>query len=253
MFLSFTLGSLYLIFQHRRAILKGIVLPFILYTLLQLVRYGLVYSGYYIDDASLFLHVFYIFADIAIVTIVSLNTMRIVLLNENPTLFKLKPARRDVKFFLYSVGFLALWIVPGLFIGASLPLMMYSAFMGVIPLTFFLIGLFFTLRLSLLFVGVALDRDISMRESFDMTRSSQWSLFFTLALLVTLLFVFHYSVEVLISSTGSDVFGLLSFFLITPLVDMFVYVFTAIVLTILYSNAYQPAVGSQVGHPRDAR
>lgn len=45
MFAKFTLGSLYLMNQYRSAILKGVTLPLILYILLQLARYGSVYTG----------------------------------------------------------------------------------------------------------------------------------------------------------------------------------------------------------------
>lgn len=253
MFAKFTLGSLYLINQYRSAILKGVILPLILYILLQLVRYGSAYTGFSYGSASSLLYILFFVADMAILTIISINTTRTILLNEQPEPFKLKFKKREIKYLLYSIGFLALWIVPSMFIGASLTLIMYNILMGVIPLTFFLVTLFFTLRLSLIFVGVALDRSISLRDSLSMTKNCQWSLFFSLALLIALLFIFEYCIEFFSSLVGGQLFSLISFALITPLVNTFIYVFTAIILTILYSNAYQPTVSPQEELPGDAQ
>ncbi|MBT2786316.1 MULTISPECIES: hypothetical protein [unclassified Halomonas] len=240
MFEKFTLGSLYIMNQYRSAILKGIVFPFILYVLLQLARYESAYTEFTHGSAFSLLHIVLFVIDMAILSIISINTTRIILLNERPEAFKLRFNRRETKYLLYSIGFLALWIVPGMFIGASLTLITYSVFMGLIPLTFFLATLFFTLRLSLVFVGVALDKKISMRESLSMTKRCQWSLFFSLSLLIGLLFMFEYCFELVSSTIGGQTFSLITFILITPLVDTFIYVFSAIILTILYSNAYQP-------------
>ncbi len=54
MFAKFTLGSLYLMIQHRSAILKGVIFPLILYILLQLVRYGSAYTGFSYGSAAHF-------------------------------------------------------------------------------------------------------------------------------------------------------------------------------------------------------
>ena len=253
MFAKFTLGSLYLMNQYRSAILKGVTLPLILYILLQLARYGSVYTGLSYGSTSSLLYILFFVADMAILTIISINTMRIILLDEQPEAFKLKFKKREIKYLLYSIEFLALWIIPSMFIGASSTLIMYNVLMGVIPLTFFLITLFFTLRLSLIFVGVAIDRSISLRESLSMTKNCQWSLFFSLALLIALLFIFEYCIGLFSSLIGGQFFSLISFALITPLVNTFIYIFTAIILTILYSNAYQPTVSPQAESAGDAQ
>ncbi|CAM0557476.1 MULTISPECIES: hypothetical protein [Halomonadaceae] len=253
MFAKFTLGSLYLMSQHRSAISKGVTLPLTLYILLQLARYGSVYTGLSYGSASSLLYILFFVADMAILTIISINTMRIILLDEQPEAFKLKFKKREIKYLLYSIGFLALWIIPSMFIGASLTLIMYNVLMGVIPLTFFLITLFFTLRLSLIFVGVAIDRSISLRESLSMTKNCQWSLFFSLALLIALLFIFEYCIGLFSSLIGGQFFSLISFALITPLVNTFIYIFTAIILTILYSTAYQPNDSPQAESAGDAQ
>lgn len=253
MFAKFTLGSLYLMNQYRSAIFKGITLPLILYILLQLARYGSVYTGLSYGSTSSLLYILFFIADMAILTIISINTMRIILLDEQPSPFKLKFKNREIKYLLYSIGFLALWIIPSMFIGASLTLIMYNVLMGVIPLTFFVVTLFFTLRLSLIFVGVAIDRSISLRESLSMTKNCQWPLFFSLALLIALLFIFEYCIGLFSSLIGGQFFSLISFALITPLVNTFIYVFTAIILTILYSNAYQPTDSPQAESPGDAQ
>lgn len=253
MFEKFTIGSFYLIIQHRRNILKGVILPLILYILLQLARYGSAYTGLSYGGASSLLYILFFVADMAILTIISINTTRTILLDEQPEPFKLKFKKREIKYLLYSIGFLALWIVPSMFIGASLTLIMYNVLMGIIPLTFFLITLFFTLRLSLIFVGVAIDRSISLRESLSMTKNCQWSLFFSLALLIALLFIFEYCIGLFSSLIGGQFFSLISFALITPLVNTFIYIFTAIILTILYSNAYQPNDSPQAESAGDAQ
>ena len=253
MFAKFTLGSLYLMNQYRSARLKGVTLPLILYILLQLARYGSVYTGLSYGSTSSLLYILFFVADMAILTIISINTMRIILLDEQPEAFKLKFKKREIKYLLYSIEFLALWIIPSMFIGASSTLIMYNVLMGVIPLTFFLITLFFTLRLSLIFVGVAIDRSISLRESLSMTKNCQWSLFFSLALLIALLFIFEYCIGLFSSLIGGQFFSLISFALITPLVNTFIYIFTAIILTILYSNAYQPTVSPQAESAGDAQ
>ncbi|TMU18067.1 hypothetical protein E0L35_19015 [Halomonas sp. ATBC28] len=253
MFAKFTLGSLYLMNQYRSAILKGVTLPLILYILLQLARYGSVYTGLSYGSTSSLLYILFFVADMAILTIISINTMRIILLDEQPEAFKLKFKKREIKYLLYSIEFLALWIIPSMFIGASSTLIMYNVLMGVIPLTFFLITLFFTLRLSLIFVGVAIDRSISLRESLSMTKNCQWSLFFSLALLIALLFIFEYCIGLFSSLIGGQFFSLISFALITPLVNTFIYIFTAIILTILYSTAYQPNDSPQAESAGDAQ
>ncbi|MBS3667632.1 hypothetical protein [Vreelandella boliviensis] len=253
MFEKFTIGSLYLIIQHRRNILKGVILPLIIYIFLQLARYGSAYTGLSYDSASSLLYIFFFVADMAILTVISINTTRIILLDEQPEAFKFKFKKREIKYLLYSIGFLALWIIPSIFIGASLTLMMYNVLMGIIPLTFFLVTLFFTLRLSLIFVGVALDRSISLRESLNMTKNCQWSLFFSLALLIALLFIFEYCIGLFSSLIGGQFFSLISFALITPLVNTFIYIFTAIILTILYSTAYQPTDSPQAESAGDAQ
>ena len=66
MFAKFTLGSLYLMIQHRSAILKGVILPLILYILLQLVRYGSAYTGLSYGSASSLLYILFFIADMAI-------------------------------------------------------------------------------------------------------------------------------------------------------------------------------------------
>lgn len=136
MFAKFTLGSLYLMNQHRASILKGAILPLALYILLQLARYGSAYTGFSYGSASSLLYILLFIADMAILTVISINTMRIVLLDEQPEAFKLKFKKREIRYLLYSIGFLALWIIPSMFIGASLPLMMYNILMGIIPLFF---------------------------------------------------------------------------------------------------------------------
>lgn len=251
MFIKFTLGSLYIMAQNRRPLLKGIALPLILYILLQLASYGSAYTGFLYGSASSLLYILFFIADTAIVSIISINTTRIVLLGERPATFKLTFKNREIKYLLYSIGFLALWIIPSMVIGASLTLIVYNILMGVIPLTFFLATLFFTLRLSLIFVGIAIDREISLRESLSMTRNYQWSLFFSLSLLIALLFIFEYFIELLSSLFGSQLFSLISFALATPVANTFLYVFTAIILTILYSDAYQPTASPQEELPGD--
>ncbi len=106
MFAKFTLGSLYLINQHRASILKGVILPLILYILLQLARYGSVYSGLSYGSASSLLYILFFISDMAILTVISINTMRIVLLDEQPEAFKLNFKRREIRYLLYSIGFL---------------------------------------------------------------------------------------------------------------------------------------------------
>jgi hypothetical protein len=86
-----------------------------------------------------------------------------------------------------------------------------------------------------------------------MTKNCQWSLFFSLALLIALLFTFEYCIGLFSSLIGGQFFSLTSFALKTPLVNTFIYVFTAIILTILYSNAYQPTDSPQAESPGDTQ
>ncbi|EWH02473.1 hypothetical protein [Halomonas sp. BC04] len=125
-------------------------------------------------------------------------------------------------------------------IGASSSLVFYSIWMASIPLAFFLVALFFTLRLSLLFVGVAIDRKISLRDSYTMTHGPQWALFISLAMFGALFYIFYVLLGIIASWIGPGYWSLILDLLMYPLVSMFAYVLISIVLSILYTETYQP-------------
>ncbi|RDB43280.1 hypothetical protein DU490_08990 [Halomonas sp. DQ26W] len=240
MILRFFIGSLYLMGQHRYAILKGISLPSFIYLALQAVIYGLSNAGPLYNDLGLLLHIPFSLAEMAIVTIISISAMRTVLLDERPEVFRF--SKRELRFFLYYIGFLIVWLMPSMFIGVSSALVFHSIWLVFIPLMFFLVGVFFTLRLSLVFVGVAIDKKISLRDSYGMTHRAQWALFISLAIYSALFFMFYYLWGLAAGLIESESLNPISFFLVFPLLDIFVYVLISIVLAVLYSEAYQPAV-----------
>ncbi|WP_155833452.1 hypothetical protein, partial [Halomonas sp. BC04] len=87
-FLKFFLGSLYLMGQHRYAILKGVALPSLIYLILEAASYGLSNAGPSFSDVGLLLHVPFLLAETAIMTVISISTIRLVLLNESPEAFR---------------------------------------------------------------------------------------------------------------------------------------------------------------------
>ncbi|MGR2741006.1 hypothetical protein ACUY1T_21370 [Billgrantia sp. Q4P2] len=245
MLLSFFFGSLCLIGQHRYALLKGVALPSIIYLLLEAVDYALSNAGPSFSDVKLLLYVPFLLAEIAIVAVVSITTIRIVLLDERPKIFRF--SKRELKYALYYMGFLLAWMIPSSLIGVSTALVFQSIWLAPIPLAFFLVAVFFTLRLSLVLVGVAIDRKISLRDSYVMTLGPQWALFISLAMFSVLFVVFYFFWGLAIGMLESEYFNSVSFFLLWPLGDIFIYVLISVVLANLYSVAYQSGEGEGEG------
>lgn len=223
--------------QHRYAILKGVAFPSFIYLALQAVIYGLSNGGPSLNDIGLLLHIPISLAEIAIVVIIAISTMRTVLLDERPEVFRF--SKRELRFFLYYMGFLIVWLIPSMLIGATSTLALHSIWMAFVLLVFFLVPLFFTLRLSLVLVGVAIDRKISLRDSFSMTHRPQWALFISLAIFSALFSVFYFLWGGVAGLINSESLNLISALLFFPLFDIFAYVLISAILAVLYSESYQ--------------
>lgn len=244
MILRFVVDPLCLMGRYRYAILRNIALPICFYLVLQAVIYSLSSAGSTFKDIGVLLHIPLSLAEMAIVTVISINTMRTVLLDEKSV--PLSFHKREFKFFICYIGFLVVWIIPSTLVGVSFSLVFYSVWMFFIPIAFLFIALFFTIRLLLVLVGVAVDRKISLRDSFVMTHGPQWALFVSLAIIGTLFFMFYYFWGVAAGLIESEWLNPLSYMLVLPLFDLCIYVLVSIVLSVLYAEVYRPIASGKI-------
>jgi hypothetical protein len=169
-------GAFVYVAKYRKALTKALAIPFAVYLL--------------IDAATLLdLHPalawFFSILGIGVQAIFAITTHRVVLLGPSSvsTWGINSWTKRETFFVLHVIG-LALLMIP-------------MAFIGQIPIVGTLVALvlifWITGRLSLVFPGIAIDKGVSFRMSWEMTENSQLLMF-----LVVILFPILLSIPVII-------------------------------------------------------
>ncbi len=212
------LGTLGYVFEYRRILLKVLFVPFVLYMALDAIN---LYQQDWVAMVLLSI------LSLMVQTMFAITTHRVMLLGPKsvPLWGVLSWSRRETSFALHMIG-LSLIVLP-----LSLPL--YIPVVGWAITSILIIWVFG--RLSLVFPTIAIDRSLSFRDSWQLTRQHQILMVFVVMVFPLILMSPVYLLRLLPYS-----FVLSSFF------STLTTVFTVTALSVAYKYITQTPAGDRL-------
>ena len=211
-FIKIVFGALYVIYQRKSVLFKALILPFILFLLLDFAT---------LSNPPQILICFIFIAKLALYTVYAIITHRIILLGENsvPRWGFITWSKRESLFILYLF---ALILITTLAFMLALIEPYLGLFLGVV------VSVYVTARLSLVFPAIAIDNKLSLKSSWSLSNNHQ-----LLVVLVVALFPVLFTIPNMVLSLLPYSFGIVSLF------DTFTTVIVIASLSIAYNEIYQ--------------
>ncbi|NDL72053.1 hypothetical protein [Vreelandella alkaliphila] len=230
-------GSFHCFYTYKWVVFKKTATPISLYFLIQMFSPFVLGDMVGVGVVSVMASVAVEIIALMLISIVSVSVIRLVLLEEERrAMFSF--ARREVKYLLYSVVVVLIFAVPTALasVSAVLDLIYPGIFFG--SLIGFLIALWCVCRISLVFPSVAVDKSMSFKKSWRLTKDSRWVLTFYVVVLSLVIYVPIGLLQAFLSSFPvafiSDFFDLI----VHPLVDIFSILLFSFGLAIYYSDFF---------------
>ncbi len=209
-------GAFYYVYENRAALARALAWPFLAFVLIDAAYYLEVEGG-----MAFFIAV----ASIGIQTVFAITTHRVVLLGPGSvSKWGLTSWTKRETFFLLHIIALAFLVLPVFLLGLIPVLGSVAALV---------VACWLTGRLSLVFPGIAIDKGVSFKLSWKLTRSHQGLMF-----LVVIAFPILLAVPTVL-------FGFVPYtFFLSSLVSTFVIVFEVAALSMAYQLITDEAYGN---------
>lgn len=163
-------GAFSTVHEHRASLAKAIAIPFCTYLAIE--------STAYLDQPD---YVHWVLATLGVMVyaIMAITTHRVILLGPDsvPEWGIRSLSKREINFILYALGMFLLLV-------ALLPLIKISV---VVTIVAFLLMCWFVPRFFLVFPGIAVDRGVTLKESWELTKNHQLHMFLIVILFPVLL------------------------------------------------------------------
>lgn len=237
MFFKLLFGSFHCLYTYKWLVFKNAFIPISLYILVQIFSQLALGDTVELELVYVIEGIAFEIIDLILISIISVSVIRLALLEEERrAMFSF--ARREVKFLLYNVGVVLILAVPTALTSASAVLDLIYPGIFFFSLIGFLVALWCVCRISLVFPSVAVDKSMSFKKSWRLTKRVCWVLMFYFVILSLVIHVPIGLFQAFLSSFPIAFISNFFDFIVHPLVDVFSMLLFSFGLAIYYSEFF---------------